>query len=384
MNKAAVSFFKTKNSDKGRYFPLPDQLRSLEMNTPHGRLKFVVASNLVFTAPPSGGSDKWKSSITIKPPSGQKAAKPFLFNYSAGTGHRQAVIESPLSNLIAANGVPSEPSARDLLRCIGLDLQTALQIPFSDEAAIKHLQDELGYKDGGEALRIVRKLRQCADEMTRVLGGKASLGDFVEWTEELEATPEVEPNRKNNISFKLPVTEMANGGQMDGTINVEFRSAQNVSTMLTITGKAVPADAIEVLITASLREKESGGERWRSGGGGQCADGIRREWASFPEIVELCDLWSRWHLNGMKAGSAAQMEVLAKADVTSYDQAVAILTEANLLEDPALELSLRKPYRYGAAWLFEVVPPEVVERLSELAKIVPTSKPEQAALGVSL
>ena len=75
-------------------------------------------------------------------------------------------------------------------------------------------------------------------------------------------------------------------------------------------------------------------------------------------VSRLRDLWSRWHLNRMQAGTPKQMAfVRALGDRSTYDETKAALTEAGLQPDP------ETGYSYGSAWLAEDVPPEVYEEL---------------------
>jgi hypothetical protein len=99
--------------------------------------------------------------------------------------------------------------------------------------------------------------------------------------------------------------------------------------------------------------------------GGQCVDEIRKIWGHIPEVAELCDLWNRWHLNDIRAGTKAQMEFirkLGKCPVSSdwYTWACSSLKVNNLLIDQG--------YTFGNAWLFELIPATVVKRIKALAK----------------
>lgn len=97
-------------------------------------------------------------------------------------------------------------------------------------------------------------------------------------------------------------------------------------------------------------------ERSRFVAGGQIVDDARRFGLS-----ELADLWERWHLNDMRAGTPAQEKFLRANPVRAeypesyYEKASAALESVGLNPDGA--------YKYGAAWLREEVPPEVVERI---------------------
>lgn len=76
---------------------------------------------------------------------------------------------------------------------------------------------------------------------------------------------------------------------------------------------------------------------------------------------KLFDVWERWHLNDMRAGTPQQEEIVRearKAGRLSYQDAVKLLESHELLIDNG--------YRYGTAWLTEELPSEVVEYLESL------------------
>jgi hypothetical protein len=77
----------------------------------------------------------------------------------------------------------------------------------------------------------------------------------------------------------------------------------------------------------------------------------------------LYDLWERWHLNLMNAGTPTQMAHLRAlpGGVPVYRTALAVLTDAGLQPDPATG------YSYGSQWLHETVNhPDVLEWLAAL------------------
>ena len=80
-------------------------------------------------------------------------------------------------------------------------------------------------------------------------------------------------------------------------------------------------------------------------------------------LARFFDVWERWHLNDMKAGTPAQMAELEKHTFkheygSHYDWACKLLEEAGLNPD--------KGYRYGTAWLREDVPEDVIAFLQSL------------------
>lgn len=90
---------------------------------------------------------------------------------------------------------------------------------------------------------------------------------------------------------------------------------------------------------------------------GQCID-LAREFIP----ARLYEIWDRWHLNDMRAGTPAQMklirELLADCPNADYDKQCDFLADNHLLVDNG--------YKYGSAWLKEDLPQEVVDYVSSL------------------
>lgn len=93
--------------------------------------------------------------------------------------------------------------------------------------------------------------------------------------------------------------------------------------------------------------------------GGQCIEECA------PMIPRpLLEIWERWHLNDMRAGTVKQETFLREYRDSnpgcrlSYDLACQVLSGADLLEDEG--------YRYGTAWLKEELPGEVIAYLESL------------------
>jgi hypothetical protein len=79
--------------------------------------------------------------------------------------------------------------------------------------------------------------------------------------------------------------------------------------------------------------------------------------------ARLYQIWKRWHLNNMRAGTFAQEEILRQAkdkgvDVSSYEKACDYLHSFDVLVDEG--------YRYGSAWMKEELPQDVIDYLSVL------------------
>lgn len=83
-------------------------------------------------------------------------------------------------------------------------------------------------------------------------------------------------------------------------------------------------------------------------------------------IAHFLSVWSRWHLNKMRAGSPAQEDWLRKNPVKAvypeshYEKAKAALKVAGLEPDEG--------YSYGSAWCSETIPDEIVQELRDLSE----------------
>lgn len=96
---------------------------------------------------------------------------------------------------------------------------------------------------------------------------------------------------------------------------------------------------------------------------------IKENKAHWIWLKTLNEIWERWHLNDLNAGSPAQEEYIRQLQFRGwkydYDEACDALLEAGLYRDPE-----HSNYRYGTDWLFEEVPKHVITFLESL----PTSK----------
>lgn len=78
-------------------------------------------------------------------------------------------------------------------------------------------------------------------------------------------------------------------------------------------------------------------------------------------VTRFREVWERWHLNDMRAGSPAQeafIRTWRAANQYEYAAACAALKEAGLYDDNG--------YKYGMAWKTEEIPAEVIELLASL------------------
>ena len=112
--------------------------------------------------------------------------------------------------------------------------------------------------------------------------------------------------------------------------------------------------------------------------GGQINDTLRRlldEGKLTPvnmskeEFRKLLDVWDRWHLNDVRAGTPRQLEVIDQhIDETQYktydghyEKSLAILSDYKLRKDGG--------YEYGSAWLYEPLPQDVIDFVNEYRTI---------------
>lgn len=83
-------------------------------------------------------------------------------------------------------------------------------------------------------------------------------------------------------------------------------------------------------------------------------------------LREFFEIWGRWHLNDMNAGSPRQEAFLrGHPEIKGYDKACKALADAGLNPDAEYDYG-GKPYSYGHGWIYEEVPTEVIEFLDNL------------------
>lgn len=75
-------------------------------------------------------------------------------------------------------------------------------------------------------------------------------------------------------------------------------------------------------------------------------------------VSRLMEVWERWHLNDLRAGTPEQEAFLREHPARNYDEACDTLKNAGLYDVNG--------YRYGQAWLFEEVPDDVIQWLFSL------------------
>lgn len=110
--------------------------------------------------------------------------------------------------------------------------------------------------------------------------------------------------------------------------------------------------------------------------GGQCLDTIA-EYVHSDLFKEIYELWKRYHLNGMRAGTPEQEEEKIKwlADGHRYDytEICEHLKEVGLYEvmftgKTSSRTYNNEPYRYGSGWVVEDLPEEVIARVKEICE----------------
>ena len=147
-------------------------------------------------------------------------------------------------------------------------------------------------------------------------------------------------------------------------LELEIRVVQNIEHKLTVDLLPCPADAHELSICGNI---------WNNlhtdcVSCGQNLDEIRLLNRT-PRVQEICDIWDRWHINGMISGTRPQtaaIDAYKAANPTwryDYTQACEILKGMNLYED--------RGYKYGHAWLCDPLPIEVENRILELFEMTP-------------
>lgn len=119
--------------------------------------------------------------------------------------------------------------------------------------------------------------------------------------------------------------------------------------------------------------------------GGQCFDDLLDD---FPELkdnpifMETYDLWSKYHLNDMHAGTPEQEKAVeewkAQGNTYSYEKVCEYLNSIGLYEVPVSTIDKdinpqfidckKETYEYGHSWLKERIPEQDVQRIECLIK----------------
>lgn len=175
------------------------------------------------------------------------------------------------------------------------------------------------------------------------------------------------------------------GEETRGTLVVELRvDRETFPSDAAWTPHTVEHDAIADYLDIGLVGHKRRGKT--DEGGGQCVDDLTapdtRPVAAYTmaDLAELAGLWDRWHLNAMRAGCAHQKR---------YDEAEPLALAAGFEQygrgDVYAWQRDQGPcpygYAYGAAWLVERVPADVVARLVDLMEQDPESVEQAGPYG---
>lgn len=159
----------------------------------------------------------------------------------------------------------------------------------------------------------------------------------------------------------VTLTTVRNKARYRIELEINVKPLRRVSPELTIDLEPAAADACELSICAGIYRDG------REDSFGQCREYVLELLAKHPDVatvLRLCELWERWHLNGMQAGTRAQREALKDMSPAVYpeshfDKACAHLEARGILKD--------RGYSYGSAWLSEPLPDEVKAEILSLA-----------------
>ena len=89
---------------------------------------------------------------------------------------------------------------------------------------------------------------------------------------------------------------------------------------------------------------------------GQCREDMKKYIVAprhnFDEIMEV---WEKYHLNDMHAGTPTQEKLLHSANIIDYDEAIEYLKKNNLYIDNG--------HKYGSGWRLEKIPSSVLDKV---------------------
>lgn len=114
---------------------------------------------------------------------------------------------------------------------------------------------------------------------------------------------------------------------------------------------------------------------------GQCLDEIAkyRRQLSDPELFDtIYNLWEKYHLNGMHAGTPEQERAIeewkAEGNRYEYSAVCEMLKRRGLYEVNYTGLSIgrrynNEPYKYGHAWLIQELPGDVLLKVEHLLSV---------------
>ena len=112
--------------------------------------------------------------------------------------------------------------------------------------------------------------------------------------------------------------------------------------------------------------------------GGQNLDEMLEFLAESPTFRRLHDIWKKYHLNGLNAGTVRQQSALEKAGITNYDAACDYLKSIGLYVDTLAEnehlmceteRANRKHFEYGYGWILRDIPAAALDEIYNLCGI---------------
>lgn len=133
--------------------------------------------------------------------------------------------------------------------------------------------------------------------------------------------------------------------------------------------------------------------------GGQCFDDLKEipEVGKLPIFKEIYDLWKKYHLNDLHAGTKEQEDILKEAVKTGelegyganyYKETCDYLESKDMLYDKeylvekkqADGTTKRVPYRYGTGWLKEEIPEGDLLRIKSLIQKEKIYEPDEKVI----
>jgi len=94
--------------------------------------------------------------------------------------------------------------------------------------------------------------------------------------------------------------------------------------------------------------------------GGQNLEEIGKLFPRNKKVQRIVEVWKRWHLNDMRAGSPAQEEWLREyGRGRDYTETLERLANVGLAWDNDVD-GYPDGYKYGSAWLTEELPDEII------------------------
>ena len=181
---------------------------------------------------------------------------------------------------------------------------------------------------------------------------------------------------KKKIEFgKVAYTGKARTNSVDITIELKELGGEEVFTIDPITKEKKYAGRT----TPKYYEFTASGHIWNkthtwSYCAGQCLDTIAK-YVHSAQFKEVYELWKRYHLNGMHAGTPEQEAKIAEwieaGNRYDYTEVCEMLKECGLYEVNFTGKTVgriydNEPYKYGCGWVIEDIPEEVRARIIEL------------------